>query len=164
MAINNKSYSNLIDTLKNLGKAHQQISTTTTGDIYDIDLDKNTKYILMHINNGSVTTGRVGLTYNFRIFIMNIVENDSSNEQEVYNETLAICVDIISIFRNSQWQSQVTLDINTPVYFTEGEYTLEPFKERFDQSVCGWTFEIGINVENNFQTCLIPMNDNVIGQ
>ena len=38
MAINNKTYFNEIETLKNLGTEHQQISTTTTGDIFDIDL------------------------------------------------------------------------------------------------------------------------------
>ena len=33
----------------------------------------------------------------------------------------------VSIFRNSKWQSVNSgylLDINTPVYFAEGEYTL----------------------------------------
>jgi uncharacterized protein with NAD-binding domain and iron-sulfur cluster len=40
MSIPNKTYNNLIDTLKELGDKHQQISTTTTGDIFDIDLRK----------------------------------------------------------------------------------------------------------------------------
>ena len=74
MAIPNKTYNNVIDTLKGLGEQHNQISTTTTGDIWDIDLEKNTKYPLMHINPINVTTGRVGLTYNFQIFVMDLVE------------------------------------------------------------------------------------------
>ena len=56
MAINNKTYNNVIDTLKNLGENHLQISTTTVGDIFDIDLEKNTKYPLMHLNPVNVTT------------------------------------------------------------------------------------------------------------
>jgi len=164
MAIPNKTYNNLIDTLKELGAKHQQISTTTTGDIYDIDLEKNTLYPLMHINPINVTTGSFGVTYNFQIFVMDLVDNDNANEQDVYNDVLQTCIDIISIFRNSKWQSQLTLDINAPVYFTEGDYTLEPFTERFDQDVTGWVFQIGIVVANDFQSCEIPMEDLYIGQ
>ena len=164
MSIPNKTYSNLIDTLKELGKKHQQISTTTVGDIFDIDLEKNTKYPLMHVNPISVTTASFGLTYNFQIFVMDLVEPDDSNEQDVYNDVLQTCIDIISIFRNSKWQAQLELDIDAPVYFTEGDYTLEPFTERFTQAVTGWVFQIGIVVANDFQSCDIPMEDTYIGQ
>ena len=164
MAIPNKTYFNLLETLKQLGSKHHNINTTTSGDIFDIDLMKNTLYPLMHLNPINVTTGRVGLTYNFQIFIMDLVDTDNANEEEVYSDVLQTCVDIISIFRNSKWQAQLSLDINTPVYFAEGDYTLEPFTERFDQELTGWVFTIGILVENNFQTCNIPMEDVFIGQ
>jgi hypothetical protein len=164
MSIPNKTYNNLIDTLKALGTEHQQISTTTTGDIFSIDLEKNTKYPLMHINPINVTAASFGLTYNFQIFVMDLVEPDDANEQDVYNDVLQTCIDIISIFRNSKWQAQLTLDIDAPVYFTEGDYTLEPFTERFDQSVTGWVFQIGIVVANDFQSCTIPMDNTYIGQ
>ena len=164
MSIPNKTYNNLIDTLKELGDKHHQISTTTTGDIYDIDLEKNTLYPLMHINPINVTTASFGLTYNFQIFVMDMVDADNANEQDVYNDVLQTCIDIISIFRNSKWQAQLTLDIDAPVYFTDGDYTLEPFTERFDQAVTGWVFQIGIVVANDFQSCEIPMEDTYIGQ
>ena len=164
MSIPNKTYSNLIDTLKELGNQHHQISTTTVGDIFDIDLEKNTKYPLMHINPINVTTASFGLTYNFQIFVMDMVDADNANEQDVYNDVLQTCIDIISIFRNSKWQAQLELDIDAPVYFTEGDYTLEPFTERFDQAVTGWVFQIGIVVANDFQSCEIPMDNTYIGQ
>jgi hypothetical protein len=88
---------------------------------------------------------------------MDLVEPDNSNEQQVYSTILQICVDLISIFRNSKYQSSTDTDINSPIYFTEGDYTLEPFTERFDQAVTGWVFQIGVNVDNSFQTCEIPM-------
>ena len=157
MAITNKTYNNLIDKLKAIGNDHHQISTVTTGDIFDIDLSKTTKYALMHINPVNVVTARYGFTYNFQIFVMDLVEPDNSNEQQVYSTVLQICVDLISIFRNSTWQSADNQDLNAPIYFTEGDYTLEPFTERFDQAVTGWVFQIGINVDNSFQSCQIPM-------
>tara|TARA_R110000744_G_scaffold80653_3_gene158383 strand:- start:316 stop:810 length:495 start_codon:yes stop_codon:yes gene_type:complete len=164
MSIPNKTYNNLIDTLKELGAKHHQISTTTVGDIYDIDLEKNTLYPLMHVNPVNVTTGQSDLTYNFQIFVMDLVDNDNANEQDVYNDVLQTCIDIISIFRNSKWQSQLELNIDAPIYFTDGDYTLEPFTERFNQAVTGWVFQIGIVVHNSFQTCDIPMEDVYIGQ
>ena len=112
--IGNKSYNNVVNTLKNIGSAHDQIETVTTGDIFDIDLAKNTLFPLMHINPVNVTTADFGLTYNFQIFICDLVSEDAnwtatniqsatnlSNEQEVLSETLQISVDIISLLRHS---------------------------------------------------------------
>jgi hypothetical protein len=177
--IHNKTYNNAIDTLKQLGIEHEQISTTTTGDIWKIDMN-DTLFPLFHINPVNVTTGLSSLTYNFQLFVMDAVtENENwteenfqsadwlSNEQEVASSCLQVCVDIIGMFRHSKWQSAETdgtLDIDAPVYFTEGEYTLEPFQERFDNLLTGWVFQVGIVVENDFQTCTIPVLANPIGK
>lgn len=161
MAINNKTYNNVIDTLKGLGDLHEQIKTTTVGDIYDIDLNKKTIYPLMHLVPVNVTTTRTELIYNFQIFVMDLVEPDNANEQDVYSSCLQTCVDIIGIMSNSGFQAQLTVDIDNPVYFAEGNFTLEPFKERFDQDVTGWVFNLGITVQNSFQTCDIPVKDRV---
>ena len=174
--IQNKTFNNAIDTLKSLGSEHHQINTTTTGDIWKIDMD-NTLFPLFHINPVNVTTGLSSLTYNFQLFVMDAVTEKEnwteanfqsadylSNEQEVTSSCLQICVDIIGMFRHSKWQGAGELDINDPVYFTEGEYTLEPFQERFDNLLTGWVFSIGIEVQNDFQTCTIPVVDNPIGQ
>ena len=175
--IDNKTYTNVIDTLKQLGIEHDQITTTTTGDIYDIDLSVNTLFPLFHINPVSVTTSASELTYNFQLFVMDAVSqkdnwteanlqsaNNLSNEQEVLSSCLQICVDIIGIMRHSKWQSAGGLDIDDVVYFTDGEFSLEPFTERFDNLLTGWVFSIGIVVQNDFQSCTIPMANNPIGK
>jgi|TARA_R110001583_G_scaffold31373_1_gene107321 hypothetical protein len=164
MAIDNKTYNNVINTLKNLGENHLMIKTTTVGDIFTIDLEQTTLYPLMHLNPVNVTTGRTTLTYNFQVFVMDLVEDDNANEQEVYSDVLQVCIDIIAILSNSKWQSQLALDIDAPVYFAEGDYTLEPFTERFTQAVTGWVFNLGLTVENDFQSCTIPMTDTYIGE
>ena len=177
--IANKTYNNAIDTLKSLGEQHEQISTTTTGDIWRIDMNE-TLFPLFHINPVNVETGLSSLTYNFQLFVMDAVTEKEnwteanfqsadylSNEQEVASSCLQVCVDIIGMFRHSKWQSanaDGTQDIDDPVYFTDGEYTLEPFQERFDNLLTGWVFSIGIVVENDFQTCTIPVANNPIGK
>ena len=177
--IYNKTYNNAIDTLKELGEQHYQIETTTTGDIWKIDMNE-TLFPLFHINPVNVSTGQSELTYNFQLFVMDAVTEKEnwteanfqsadylSNEQEVMSSCLQICVDIIGMFRHSKWQSAIsdgTQDIDDPVYFTDGEYTLEPFQERFDNLLTGWVFTIGIVVQNDFQTCTIPVANEPIGK
>ena len=75
--VNNKTYNNVVNTLLRLGEYHEQISTTSVGDIYDINLEKMEKFPLMHINPTSVTTGDSQLTYNFQVFIMDMVSEKS---------------------------------------------------------------------------------------
>tara|TARA_R110000787_G_scaffold12678_6_gene40772 strand:+ start:3433 stop:3969 length:537 start_codon:yes stop_codon:yes gene_type:complete len=170
MAISNKTYNNVINTLKNIGAYHNQITTVTSGDIYDISLAKNELYPLMHINPVSVQTGLSQLNYTFRIFIMDLVSEDVewtesnfqsanqlSNEQEVLSSCLQVSVDVISMMRQGVQQSlEGVNDINAPEYFSDGEYSIEPFTERFDNLCAGWVFTINIAVENDFQTCHIP--------
>lgn len=176
--IENKTYNNVINTLKNIGDQHQQIETVTTGDIFDINLEKMEKFALMHINPVNVTTGDFGLTYNFQIFICDLVSekdnwteaniqsaNNLSNEQEVLSETLQISIDIISMLRHSEHQSTQNVDdINTPVYFAEGQQTLEPFTERFDNLLTGWVFSLSVLVANDFNACTIPVTSGGSGE
>ena len=174
--VNNKTYNNVVNTLLRLGEYHEQISTTSVGDIYDINLEKMQKFPLLHINPVNVSTGDSQLIYNFQIFIMDMVSEKEdwtknnasanfpklyktlSNEQDVFNEVLQICTDFIGMLRHSEQQSlQGTNDINAPIYFTQDQFTIEPFQERFDNLCCGWVFNIGVLVQNDFQTCDIPV-------
>ena len=174
--VNNKTYNNVVNTLLRLGEYHEQISTTSVGDIYDINLEKMEKFPLMHVNPTSVTTGDSQLTYNFQIFVMDMVSeksdwqtkqhaaltklvNTKNNEQEVFNQTLEICTDLIGMLRHSSRQSiEGVNDINEPIYFTQDQFTIEPFQERFDNLCCGYVFNLGVLVQNDFQTCNIPVS------
>ena len=174
--VKNKTYNNVVNTLLRLGEYHEQIQSTSVGDVFDINLEKMQKFPLLHINPTSVTTGDSQLTYNFQIFVMDMVTEKEnwtknnqdanftklyktlSNEQDVFNETLQICTDFIGMLRHSERQSLDGVnDINFPIYFTQDQFTLEPFSERFDNLCCGFVFNIGILVQNDFQTCNIPV-------
>jgi len=173
--VNNKTYNNVVNTLLRLGEYHDQISTTSVGDVYDLNLEKMEKFPLLHINPTSVVTGDSQLIYNFQVFIMDMVSEKSdwqtkqhelltklvdreNNEQEVFNQTLSICTDLIGMLRHSKYQSQAMDDINVPIYFSSVGETLSPFTERFDNDVTGWVFSISVDAENDFQTCTIPVD------
>ena len=181
MPVNNKTYNNVVDFLCRLGEYHEQISTVSVGDIFDINLEKMEKMPLLHINPTSVATGDSELVYNFQIFICDLVsEKDNwqtfqaaqltklldpkNNEQQVWNQTLEICTDFIGMLRHSSRQSLSGVDdINFPIYFTQDQFSIEPFQERFDNLLCGWTFTMGIKVMNDFDTCTIPVTNEGAG-
>jgi len=71
--VNNKTYNNVVNTLLRLGEYHKQIESTSVGNIFDINLEKMQKFPLLHINPTNVVTGESQLTYNFQIFIMDMV-------------------------------------------------------------------------------------------
>lgn len=182
--VSNKTYSNVVNTLLRMAEYHRQISTTSVGDIWSINLEKMQKFPLLHINPTSVQTSDGSLSYNFQIFIMDMVTEKAnwtesnavniqtqetnfnklyktlSNEQDVFNETLQIATDFIGMLRHSKQQSALGVnDINEPLYFTEDQFNLEPFQERFDNLCCGWVFNMGVLVQNDFSTCNIPIAD-----
>ena len=63
MAVTNKTYNNVINTLTEIAEDYFQISTVSVGDIYSINLEKMQKFPLMHINPVNVQTGESTLTY-----------------------------------------------------------------------------------------------------
>jgi|TARA_R100000781_G_C4073246_1_gene125202 hypothetical protein len=180
--VQNKTYNNVVNTFLRIGEYHDQIFTTSVGDIWEIDMEKNTKFPLMHLTPINVSTGESELIYNFQVFIMDMVSEkedwnknnaDASfsklvkklnNEQDVFNECLQISTDIIGMLRHSERQSLAGInDINDAIYFTDGDFTIEPFQERFDNLCCGWVFQINVVVQNDFQTCNIPVTQEGAG-
>ena len=180
--VSNKTYNNVVNTLLRMGEYHEQIYSTSVGDIWTINLEKMEKFPLIHFNPTTVTTGDSTLTYNFQIFIMDMVDEKANwtknnanadfsklyktlgNEQDVYNETLQIATDFIGMLRHSVQQSLVPdSDINDAIYFTDDQFSIEPFQERFDNLCCGWVFNIGVLVQNDFQTCDIPVRPSGAG-
>ena len=162
-AIRFKSYNNVIDTLKCVGEQHLNIQTVTSGDIWEIDLEKNTLFPLFHINPVNVTVSLNTRTFNFQLFVMDLVEPDESNEQEVLSDCLEIMNDIIAIYKHGEiLYSYDAAHGEEQRYFIDNDFTIEPFTERFDNAVTGWVMSFAITVENELNSCNIPIDNTTI--
>ena len=158
-----KTYNNVIDTIKCVGEGHLQIQAVTTGNIWDIDLNKNTLFPLLHISTINVNASKGQLQYNFQLVVADIVEpNESENEQEVLSDTLSIMTDIISIFRNGETLYFYNAEAGEEArYWTADDFTLEPFTERFDNTLSGFTLTLPIVIEFPYDTCNIPTSTDI---
>ena len=162
-AIRYKTYNNVIDTIKCVGEQHKQIQTVTSGDIWEIDLEKNTDFPLFHVNPVNVGVSMSSQTFNFQLFVMDLVEPDESNEQEVMSDMLSIMTDIIAKFKHGEiLYGYDTTPGEEPRYFVDNDFTIEPFTERFDNSVTGWVMNFPIVIESILDTCDIPIDNTTI--
>ena len=156
-----KTYSNTLDMIVCLLEAHKQVETVTTGDIWDIDLPKNTKYPLAHVNIGNVDLSMSQKIFNFQVFIMDIADED--NEQFVLNDTMQIMSDLIALLKHGEntytYNAQAGEE---PRYFIDNDFTFEPFTERFDNTVSGFVCNIGIIIESVLDSCDVPIDDSTV--
>ena len=162
-SIRYKTYNNVIDTIKCVGEEHLQIQAVTTGDIWDVDLNKNTLFPLLDIATIDVNASAGQLQHNFQLVVADIVEpNEAENEQEVLSDTLSIALDIIATFRSSSTLYLSSASAGQEArYFTADDFTLEPFTERFDNTLAGWTVNLPIVIEWVYDTCNIPITTDI---
>ena len=162
-SIRYKTYNNVIDTVKCIGEQHKNIEAVTTGDIWEIDLERTTIYPLFHINPVSVDLSLHQRTFNFQLFVMDLVEPNEANEQEVMSDTCEIMNDIVAIFKRGEILYQYEEEHGEePRYFISDDFTLEPFTERFSSSVSGWVMNLSIIVENELNSCNVPIDNTTI--
>jgi len=146
----NVTLDNLYTALRRAGQLNIQIADITVGDIFEVDLNETT-YPLMHIATESAVYDTGNLTYNFQIIVMDLVSKDESNEEQVLSDMLQVIGDVISHVKNSDLITTMT-DYRNNVRIQDN-VTCEPFTERFDNEVTGWTANIGIEVFFDSSAC-----------
>jgi len=140
---------NQIETaLESIATNHQQINSYGSGELYDIVTSGDTSYPLMYTNlESSQIGGRVeSLTYS--ILLMDIVKGGRVNEGEVLSDMMEIAKDIIALLQSPSYAWQ----------FDEQNITIEPFTERFTDSVTGVNFKVILLLPFAFDRCIVPTN------
>lgn len=143
------TYNQVIDRIETILNDNPLVQTITKGDIWEVD-NKEIVYPQVHIVTEGVDFSTYELKYKFRLFIMDLVEKDESNEQEVLSDTLQMLQDIIAKLLNPT-DPEASRDLRL-----DRDITAEDFTERFNNEVAGWTAEIGITVDYTANECLVP--------
>jgi hypothetical protein len=148
-------YFYIVNTLKTYLKANPFINTVSIGDIFAVDLTKQTMFPLSHIIVNNATLAEVTTTLNISILFMDIVDDSKSeitdiwegndNEQDVLNTRLAVAQRLTAdLMRGSLYTSQVVIS---------GEPSAEPFTDRFENKIAGWTLTFDVIVPNDITIC-----------
>ena len=145
----------VLDTIKDTLQADTNCNTVTYGDITQIDLSKQTIFPLSHIIVNSVTSGENIMTFNISILAMDIVDVSkdevtdifvgNDNEQDVLNTQLTVLNKVIQKLRIGSLYSDK--------YQVQGDVSLEPFRDRFENQIAGWTATMDIIIENDVNVC-----------
>ena len=150
-----KGFYNLTDKLKEALLAEPFVNTVTFGSLDDIDLNKQTIFPLSHIIVNNTTVGSKTLTFNVSILAMDIVDESkeattdifrgNNNEQDILNTQLAVLNKLVMVLRKGALYSDQ--------YQLDGDATLEPFYERFDNRLAGWSATFDVFVKNDISIC-----------
>lgn len=148
-------YYTLIDTLKQLLIDSPFVNQVTEGDLYDVDLSKQTIFPLSHIIVNNVSILPNVLKANISIVAMDIVDiskeeptdlfKDNNNRQDVLNTQLIMLSRIVAQLTNGE-----TFEDN---YQLEGEPSCEPFTDRFENLLAGWTMTFEVLIPNEMSSC-----------
>jgi hypothetical protein len=150
-----QGFYNLTDKLKEELIKDPFVNTVTYGNIFEIDLNKQTIFPLSHfIVNNVVDRGQT-LLFNISLLCMDLVDeskNDitddflgNDNEQDVLNTQLAVANRIGAMLKRG--------DLYRTKYQLDGDVSLEPFVDRFDNKVAGWTATFNVVIPNEITIC-----------
>ncbi len=150
-----KGFYNVTKELKTALAAEPFVNTVTFGSLDDVDLNKQTIFPLSHIIVNNTTVGTKTLTFNISILAMDIVDISkeatadifvgNDNEQDVLNTQLGLLTRIINILQRG--------DLYTELYQVQGDVNCEPFVDRFENKLAGWTATFDIIVQNDMTIC-----------
>ena len=144
-----------IDKLKTHLDADALVNSVSEGDIFQVDLAKQTIFPLVHIMVNSCTFEVNVLRFNISLIAMDLVdiskqENTSvylgnDNTQDALNSTLAIL--------NRAYDVMLHGSLAYDLFQIDGNPNCEPFTERFENLLSGWTMTFDVLVPNDMTIC-----------
>lgn len=148
-------YFYIVNTLKTYLKDNPFINTVSIGDIFAVDLNKQTIFPMSHIIVNNAIIAEVTTSLNLSILFMDIVDDSkqeiidiwdgNDNEQDVLNTRLSVAQRLVAdLMRGSLYSSQVVV---------VGDPNAEPFTDRFENKIAGWTLTFEVIVPNEMSIC-----------
>jgi hypothetical protein len=145
----------ILDKIKDELLANNSVNTVTTGDLFDIDLNKQNMFPLTHIIINNVTMQEQVLNFQVSILAMDIVDTSktktedvlvgNNNEQDILNTQLTVINKLIGVLRQGT--------LYKDMFQLQGEPVCEPFYDRFENELAGWSCDLNILIPNDQYLC-----------
>ena len=150
-----RGFYQLTETIKTQLLLDINVNTVTTGDISDINLNKQDIFPLSHIIVNNVVVNEQTLDFNISILSSDIVNQSkletvdiftgNNDVQNILNTQLAVLNKVIQKLRMG--------NLHTDMYQLDGSPSLDPFYDRFENQLAGWTATMNIKIYNDIYIC-----------
>lgn len=150
-----RAFYQLTETLKSQLLLDINVNTVTTGDIADVDLQKQTIFPLTHIIINNIAQEDGVLRFNVSVLSMDIVNQskeitvdqfEGNNDlQDILNTQFSVVNKLMQILRGGS--------LHQNGYQFEGNGFCEPFYDRFENGLAGWTATFDILIYNDILIC-----------
>ena len=150
-----RGYYQLTQTIKTALLEDININTVTTGDITDVNLNKQDIFPLGHIIINNVIDTEQTLKFNITILACDIVNlskeptvdrfTGNNDVQNILNTQLAVLNKLIQRLRMG--------NLFTDMYQLDSAPSLEPFYDRFENQLAGWSATMDILIYNDIWVC-----------
>mgnify|MGYP003631743374 FL=1 len=150
-----RGFFQLTETIKTELLQDVNVNTCTIGDITDVNLNKQDIFPLSHIIINSVVDEEQVLKFNITILACDIVNQSkeftvdrfkgNNDVQDILNTQLAVLNRLIQRLRMGT--------LYTDMYQLEGSPTLEPFYDRFENQLAGFSATMTVLIYNDIYIC-----------
>ena len=150
-----RGFYQLTETIKQQLLLDKNINTVTTGDISDVNLNKQDIFPLGHIIINNVVVNEQTLDFNISVLACDIVDESkdetvdifrgNNNVQDILNTQLSVLNKLIQRLRMG--------DLHTDMYQLSGNPNLSPFYDRFENQLAGWSATMDIQIYNDIYIC-----------
>ena len=133
----------------------QNINTVSSGDLSQVNLNKQDIFPMAHIIVNNVIVGEQVLRFNISVLAMDIVNQSkeetvdiftgNDNVQDILNTQLVVLNKLIQLLNRGE--------LHTDMYQLDGDPSLEPFYDRFENELAGWTATMDILIYNDIKLC-----------
>jgi hypothetical protein len=131
------------------------VNTVSSGDIFEIDLNKQTIFPLSHIIVNNATYNGNTWLFNISVLCMDVVDFSKTeqtnqfltndNEQDVLHTQLMVINRLLEVLRRGS--------LYDDLYQLQGTPNCEPFVDRFENKIAGWTVTFDVMVSNEMTSC-----------
>ena len=154
------AYYELVENLKIHLQADAEINTVSIGGTDDIDLNKRSIFALAHILVGNATFAPGIVTFDITVSVMDVVDENKEgvdnlpaverwkgfdNRQDVLNTTLSVLERLDKSIRKGT--------LSEYGYELQTDMTAEPFEDRFENLLTGWSSTFTLDIPNTIQNC-----------
>lgn len=134
------------------------VNTVTYGDLMEVDLNKQTIFPLSHFMVSGATMQSNVWNFSISLLCMDLVNESknfangipgefrgNNNEQDVFNTQLAVANRLLELLLRG--------DLYVEKYQLDGDASLEPFVDRFENKLAGWTVTFNVMIPNDMTIC-----------